>query len=129
SGSWWLELLQDGGRLPEHRRRAARGKSLLALGLTTLVGCSGEPGHDEAFGQARQAVTLSSRVLVNQIGYVTSSTKVASVTGSGCNGKTFWVKDGSTTVFTGTTSSAITDPGSGETVCKADFSSFNQTGT
>lgn len=52
--------------------------------------------------------------------------KVAVVIGSGCNGKSFTVNGSS---VSGTTGSAMTDPGTGYTVCKADFSTLNQTGT
>lgn len=100
------------------------------LGAAAAVGCVAGVGDDyDSLRTTEQEVTATSRVLVNQIGYVSNLTKIASVTGSGCNGKAFYVKNGTTTVFTGTTGAAVTDPGSGELVCKANFSSFTSTGT
>jgi endoglucanase len=109
--------------------------SLLALG----AGCGGG-GYDEyseTLGTSSEAVVTGKvvnsngtvtlpvgSVLVNQLGYLADMNKVAIVFGTGCNARSFTLKQGSTILYTGTTGSAVTDPGSGDIVCKADFSSY-----
>lgn len=114
-------------------RLTKTGIAAAALGTIAAVGCvTGTDNSSyecEELGSVEQAVTATSRVLVNQLGYVSSLKKVASVTGSGCNGKTFWVKSGSNTVFSDTTAAAVTDAGSGDVVCDADFTTYTGTGT
>ncbi len=105
--------------------------SLSLLSAAFAIGCTtGEWEKPEGeVGTVSEAVTASSTVLVNQLGYLAGAKKVAVGIGS-CGGVAFTVKNSSgTTVATGTTSAAVTDPGSGDTVCKADFSTFATAGS
>jgi hypothetical protein len=104
---------------------------LISLALVTLTpSCTSDAvfPHEEV-GSTSAAVTATSTVIVNQLGYLTRQKKIAVGVGS-CSAVTFQVKSSSgTTVFSGTTSANVTDPGSGDSVCKADFSAFVTAGT
>jgi endoglucanase len=96
------------------------------LACSTSSDFGSEP---ESVGSTSQAVTGTSPVVVNQLGYMTGQKKIAVGIGS-CGAVAFQVKNsGGTTVFSGTTSASVTDPGSGDAVCKADFSAFTTAGT
>jgi endoglucanase len=111
-----------------HRVRLGLLLSAVAAALAVPLGAACESiefrDGDEPIGRARQQVTATSKVFVNQLGYVANMSKVASVVGSGCAGLNFNVKEGAAIRFSGTTTAAVTDPGSGDTVCKADFSTY-----
>jgi endoglucanase len=105
--------------------------SLGLIGLALLASAcdSAQLSSPESIGAAEQAVTPSSTVIVNQLGYLAEASKVAVGVGS-CGAVAFQVKNtGGTTVHSGTTSAATTDIGSGDTVCKADFSAFKTPGS
>jgi endoglucanase len=103
----------------------------IALAFVALTPCCTSDAvfpHEE-LSSTRAAVTATSTVIVNQLGYLTRQKKVAVGVGS-CSAVAFQVKSSSgTTVFSGTTSANVTDPGSGDSVCKADFSAFITAGT
>jgi endoglucanase len=101
--------------------------AMLAIATSGCAPGSDPPG--EQIASTHQAVTGSSKVIVNQLGYLTRQKKIAVGIGS-CPGAAFQVKNSAgSTVYSGTTSANVTDPGSGDSVCKADFSAFVTAGT
>ncbi len=113
------------------RSSSRRLVGVCALGMAAVgAGCTAELTSDEeSVGVATQPVAAASKVVVNQLGYLTGQNKVAVGIGS-CAAVAFQIKNSSgTVVYSGTTSASVTDPGSSDVVCKADFSAFKTAGT
>jgi endoglucanase len=131
---------QDEAEVAARRTRralVARCSLLVGLGGLTAAACGvdleGDPLARLEQRFAVNAYQTPKQVLVNQIGYLRQASKVAVVNGNttSCAARSFTVvrTSDNVTVHTGTTSAATVDPGSGDSLCKADFSALTATGT